>query len=359
MKANSTESKYELQSCTWELTLKCTMNCLHCGSHAGAARNKELTLDECRLVADDLVALGCQECTLIGGEVFLYRGWEKLARYLTDAGVAVNIITNGYRLTQEQLLQIKHAKLMNVGVSIDGMLENHTRIRRKRDGFTEAVKTLDLLRQEGIPTGVVTCLFEFNCGDLEDMYEFLVQEGVSVWQLQLTNPMGNLSGREDLTINPARLPGISDFIRDKNRERVMMVVAANSIGYFDGNESQIRGVRAPINCWRGCQAGVSSVGIDSVGNVKGCAALYDDAFIEGNVRDSSLSAIWNEETNFEYNRGFEVGMLSGKCKTCAVGDVCQGGCRAFNFFAGGSLYECPCCIRNQPRTLSATASSHP
>jgi MoaA/NifB/PqqE/SkfB family radical SAM enzyme len=69
-----------------EITLKCNMRCIHCGSAAGSAREKELSVDECLHVADDLIDLGCSRATFIGGEVFLYDGWEKVARSYLMAG---------------------------------------------------------------------------------------------------------------------------------------------------------------------------------------------------------------------------------------------------------------------------------
>ena len=126
-----------------------------------------------------------------------------------------------------------------------------------------------------------------------------------------------------------------------------MILGADSIGYFDKNESYIRGRRFVINCWGGCQAGLTGIALDSVGNVKGCGALYSDIFIEGNVRERSLKEIWNDTNCFSYNRNFNVSMLTGECKDCTVGEVCRGGCRASNYFGTGSLYENMFCSRNQ------------
>ncbi len=351
-----TETKYHLRSCLWELTLKCNMNCLHCGSTAGAKRDKELILDECLCVADELIDIGCRDVTFIGGEIFLYPMWETVARYLADAGVLVNIMSNGYRMRDKQVKQIRHACLTNVGVSIDGMEENHNRIRGRSDGFAEAVKTLELLRQEGIPAGVVTTLLDFNYGDLEEMYSLFVEKGVDLWQIQLGNPMGNLAGSKYLVFKPENVPELTRFVREKNRQRKMAVLAADSVGYFDENETYIRGRKSPIPCWGGCQAGINSVFIDSVGNIKGCGSLYSDVFIEGNLRERSLAEIWNDETCFAYNRGFDVTMLTGECEGCALGDVCKGGCRASNFFNGGSMYENHYCSRNQVEVPARVAS---
>jgi len=73
------KGKYRLRSCLWELTLKCNMRCMHCGSAAGRARSSELTLDQCLAVADELGELGCANW-LHWREIFLYKGWERIAR---------------------------------------------------------------------------------------------------------------------------------------------------------------------------------------------------------------------------------------------------------------------------------------
>ncbi|HMA94207.1 MAG TPA: radical SAM protein, partial [Polyangiaceae bacterium] len=52
----------------WELTLRCNLNCRHCGSRAGRARDDELALNEALTLADDLAEMGCQFLTLSGGE---------------------------------------------------------------------------------------------------------------------------------------------------------------------------------------------------------------------------------------------------------------------------------------------------
>lgn len=319
---------------------------MHCGSVGGKARDRELTLDECLLLADELLELGCEELSLIGGEVFLYKGWEKIARYLSDGGVLVNIMSNGYRINDKEIDQIKYAKLANVGISIDGMEKNHNSIRRKEDSFARIRKTMDLLNKEEISIGVVTCLLNFNYADLEELYNFLVSNNVRIWQLQLVNPMGNMADRHDLIIDPDKIPLITDFIRDKNLENKMSVIAADSIGYYDDNELYIRGRRAPICYWEGCQAGFTSVCIDSVGNIKGCGALYSEKFIEGNVRENSLVEIWKDKNKFAYNRKFDTCLLDGKCKDCDAADICRGGCRASNYFTSNSLYKSIYCSYN-------------
>lgn len=333
--------------CVWEITLKCNMNCLHCGSRAGKARANELTLQEAFNVADELIAMGCKQISFIGGEVFLYNGWEKIVRRLTDHDIVGNIITNGLLFGDKQVEEVKYSGIKNVAISIDGMEVNHNRIRNNPKSFMQLKKTMDRLNAENIPIGVNTTLLDSNIDDLETLYAFLLDNNVKIWQLQLANPMGNLSNSEGLPISIENIKKLPAFILKKRNENKMNVYTGDNIGYYDENERSIRGKVGDVNYWPGCQAGLAVIGIDSIGNVKGCESLYDASFIEGNVRQESLSDIWNKEGNFAYNRNFDTNLLSGKCKECDMGEYCRAGCRGACYFTKGKFYENAYCIYNE------------
>lgn len=330
-------------ACVWELTLKCNMRCIHCGSTAGRPRDNELSIDECLKVADDLLEMGSRQITFIGGEIFLYPGWEKIARRLSDGGAQVNIITNAYHLGKDQMDQINYAHLCNVGISLDGMEEKHNYIRNSPDSFKRVLKAFRMLREEKIPIGVVTSLLNINYMDLERMYSLLVENGISVWQIQLATAMGKMGENRDLILDPARIPQITSFIRRMRGRQEMNVYAGDDIGYYDENEMYLRGRPGTIAVWRGCQAGLKALGIDSAGNVKGCESLYSDEFIEGNLRQESLKEIWCKEGNFAYNRNFDLNQLVGRCAGCDKGQLCRGGCRGSCYFTTGSSFENPYC----------------
>lgn len=337
--------KYSAHSCLWELTLKCNLQCRHCGSVAGAGRLNELSLQECMTVADQIVDIGCQEVTLIGGEIRAFRDWQELGRYLTGRGISVNIMSNGYKYRERHIADIKYAGLTNVGISIDGLEKRHDWIRNRRGSYASALDTLDALRRHDIPTAVVTCVFKDSLGDLEELYSVFLERGVEAWQLQLPNSMGRLASTTS-TVDPEITSLLATFIQRKAMEKDMVVYAADSIGYFCGNEAIIRGGRTPLRIWEGCQAGLTSFFIDSVGNVKGCGSLYSERFVEGNVRSEPLETIWSDEQRFIYNRGYDPALLDGLCRDCDANSLCRAGCRSNNFFNnGGKLYESASCAR--------------
>lgn len=336
--------KYIPKYCVWELTLQCNMNCYHCGSRAGHKREKELSLETAYAVAKDLVGLGCKNLTFIGGEIFLYDGWEKVARLLSDSGVRVNIITNGYVFGDKQVAEVFYARLTNVSISVDGMEKNHNRIRNNNKSFSRVILAMERLNRENIPIAVNTTLIEDNVDDIDELYEFLVSHNVRAWQLQLANPMGNMRDHREQIIGSSSIRKVTSFIRNKRDEKRIRIYTGDNIGYYDENEKYIRGNPGNINYWAGCQAGLSVIGIDSAGNVKGCESLYDDIFIEGNIYSESLPDIWNNERNFSYNRKFDKSLLEGKCKECDMGAFCRAGCRGACYFVNGKYYENAYCI---------------
>jgi radical SAM protein with 4Fe4S-binding SPASM domain len=166
--------------------------------------------------------------------------------------------------------------------------------------------------------------------------------------------MGNIAGKQEYLLDPAKVGDITGFIGEKRRRGELRIYAGDDVGYFDENEIYIRSLPGTISVWNGCKAGIKVVGIDSTGNVKGCESIYSDQFIEGNLRKEPLEAIWTKEGNFAYNRNFDPSMLRGECAQCDKGRICRGGCRGSNYFSSGSLFESRYCSypgRSACRTL--------
>lgn len=305
---------YVPEQCVWELTRQCNMRCVHCRSNSGIAREDELTIDECLDVAAQLIDLGNLKTTFTGGEVFLFPGWERIARRMSDNGVAVNIITNGYMFGDRQVEQIKEAGLVNVAISLNGMRENHDKTKNVDSAFQKVLRAFARLKEEHIPIAVITSLMDCNVSDLESMYRLLVEYGINSWRLRIAPPMGNTREHKYMLLDPAHVPMITEFIRQKQADGRLSIFAGE-------NKS----------AWSGCRAGLTAVGIDSAGNVRGCESLKGHGFIEGNLRRETLRDIWTKEGNFNYNRRSEPSQLKGK--------ICRGGCRGACHFNSQRMFE--------------------
>lgn len=325
--------------CVWELTLACCFRCRYCGSAGGTARPEELSTAECLDTAEQLAALGCRRVSLIGGEVFLRPDWADIAGRLTELGVAVAIITNGYLLTPPLLAALRRAGVESVALSIDGPEAIHD-AGRQAGSFRRCMAALAALRQAEIPATVISTLRRGCEAGLEELYRLLLPTGIAAWQLQACSPMGSAARGVDWRIDHA---AVMDFVARRAAEAPFIIGAADNIGYFTSREEQLRGREGAV--FAGCRAGLSALAIDSVGNVRGCESLYDARFIEGNLRQRRLRDIWQDKNAFAYNRRFTPALLTGKCAACPEGPYCAGGCRSYAWFVHGRLYEAPFCGR--------------
>ncbi|MBQ0011518.1 MAG: radical SAM protein [Clostridiales bacterium] len=333
-------NRFSLETAVWEITLACCFSCKYCGSQGGQARENELTTKECLDVVHQLAKLGCRRVSLIGGEVFMRRDWKTIVRELTDYGIRTAIITNGFLFSEETIRDLKEVAIESIAVSLDSVETVHDRYRQK-GSYARAVQAIDALTEAGFTVTVISTLNKESVTHLDDFYAFLRTRPIAAWQLQACSPMGN-AARSGIDYR-FDFREVITFVEQNMEAAPFAMGIADNIGYYTENEGKLRGHE---NSWyRGCQAGLTLLGIDSIGNIRGCESMYDDRFIEGNIRQRRIADIWNDPSAFAYNRKFRRENLTGACATCEYGPYCAGGCRSYNFFVHGKIYESPACAR--------------
>jgi radical SAM protein with 4Fe4S-binding SPASM domain len=283
----------------------------------------ELTHDEWLQLIEDLATLGCQEICLLGGEPFLYPGWQELLQAAVAHNIAPLMITNGF-LIDETRVSILKTYLDRIGVSLDGASpEVHDRIRGTSGSFERAWRAITLLRDAGIEVGAITTVSSYNFADLERLKDLLLDQDVS-WQIQIASSHGGRFSAQHVT-TPAQHYHVGELIsawRATYPISRLPVACSHDIGYWSAQLCDYSETSQP---WAGCYAGLSTVGICSNGAVKGCLSM-DDAYIEGNVRERSLLEIWRDPNCFARNRAFTPDQLSGFCAECQHGASCRAGC---------------------------------
>jgi len=316
----------------WELTLKCNLSCLHCGSRAGKARPEEMSLGEMLKLAEELAQLHCKYVTLGGGEPLLRREWPILTQKLVDLGITVGMISNGLLFDRQTAHTAKTAGLESMAFSVDGLEESHEWLRHKKGHFAHVMGCIDIAKAAGLKVSAITTVYKKNLDELDEVRKVLADRGVDRWQVQLGTTTGNMADNAHLALEPKDMlelvPKIAMMCRDGKKPRVF---PGHDIGYFGDPEESLRDPKDPVPFWTGCPAGCSIIGIESNGNIKGClslpsAANGEDQFVEGNVREQTLAEIWARKGAFAYNREFTTEQLGGFCKTCDYAEVCRGGC---------------------------------
>lgn len=323
-----------------EITNRCNLRCAHCASDSGLPRENELTLAEWRRVVTEIHALGGEEITLIGGELFLRPDWAEIAEAVNGLGMRLVLISNGLLLDDEETLaRLKALRPFLVGISVDGATPESYRRSRGVDGFDLAQALLHRLAADG-PANV-NAITTFTKGNLREFDRFAdLYDGTGItWQIQIANRGGARFAPQEF-IDRDDYRWLVDRIRDVIVNRpTLHLMPMDDFGYFPLDPA----LRFLHPRWDGCIAGRRLVGVRSDGDVLGCLSL-GDAFVEANLREEPLRKIWQSETSFARLRNKEK-ELTGACARCAYAMECRAGCTGIAQSATGGIGFNPYCIR--------------
>lgn len=309
----------------WELTLKCDLACVHCGSRAGKARPDELSTAEALALVEQLAKLGTREVTLIGGEAYLHEGWLEIVAALHGHGIEVGLLTGGRGMTLARAEAAKRAGATTISVSVDALEATHDFLRGRRGSYASALAAIEHAKAAGLRVSANTQIALPALREIEPMFEGLLERGIAAWQVSMTVPMGRAADRPEILLDPYRVIEVLPMLARLTRSAKALGVGifpGNDIGYFGPFESELRphGHRSP------CSAGVLGMGIEADGAIKGCPSLPSSDYVGGNVRDAALVDIWERAEPLRFARKRGVDSLWGYCASCYYAEACLGGC---------------------------------
>jgi radical SAM protein with 4Fe4S-binding SPASM domain len=311
----------------WEITLRCDLGCRHCGSRAGRARDDELSTAEALDLVRQLADLGLQEVTLIGGEFYLRDDWDRIAGEITRRGMLCSIVTGARQMTDERIARAVAAGVGKISLSIDGLERTHDAIRGSAGSRQAAVAAARRISASGIDLSVNTQMNRLTMPELPAVADLLVEIGARSWMVILTAPMGRAADRPALMLQPYHLLYLFPLLAAIKRERLdpngIAFFPGNNVGYFGPLAETLRYGAELGHVWAGCGAGLSTLGIEADGSVKGCPSLPSADYVRGNVRERSLREIWS---GLAPGRTAARVELWGFCKTCPFAERCGGGC---------------------------------
>jgi radical SAM protein with 4Fe4S-binding SPASM domain len=324
----------------WEITFACNMRCLHCGTSAGKKRPDELNTQEALNLIDELAGLGSEHITLSGGEPLMREDWRTMARHVKEKGMKAYIISNGLAVTEEIVDDFADIGFGDIGISFDGTEKTHNYIRQRDDSFAKAYNALNLMAKKGIPKFcAVTQVSNINLNELGQIRQLLIDAGCNLWRIQLATSTGRMKELKDLILSLENYPIMIDKILEFKADGGPDIDVGENIGYYGCKGSELLDGLP----YFGCYAGTRVVGIESNGNIKGCLSMQEE-FVEGNIRDSSFTEIWNRPGAFAYNRNFRKETADGECRECKYLPLCRGGCTTTSMSATGKRADNPYCM---------------
>lgn len=290
------------------LTTRCNSRCRSCDLW----RLKEsdiLTLDDLSRLAIELRALGVPYLTIAGGEPLLRRDIVEIVALFSQAGLMLQMTTNGINLNPQMAKRLIEAGLNSLGISIDAVDREMYKAIRCVDRLPKVLANVDKLLElrKGSPLAVEAnvVVSSLNIDTIEQIFNELHQRGFDRICLSpvVTTGENNLlmEDKPDLGIPPAKADKLADFVL-KNRKKLNI---GGSLPYLKGLKKWV--VRPDRNVYP-CLAGYYTMDINSDGTVTPCGWLPS----MGNIRSQSLKSIWNSKAYQRVRRQ----MLRGQCPQC-------------------------------------------
>ena len=146
---------HELNYLFWECTLRCNLNCRHCGSDCQKdATVPDMPLNDFLKVLDEITPHCNPHKTIIaitGGEPLMRKDLAQCGTAFYKRGFPWGMVTNGYLLTPTRFNELLNAGLRSITVSLDGLEDSHNWLRGKPDSFLKAMSAIQICAQNKRP----------------------------------------------------------------------------------------------------------------------------------------------------------------------------------------------------------------
>lgn len=309
---------HELRNLFWECTLRCNMNCRHCGSDCKQAPAvPDMPAADFMKAIDDITPHVDPHKTFItftGGEALLRPDIEDVGLELYHRGYPWGMVTNGLLLDERRLESLLQSGMHSITISFDGFEEDHNWIRRNERSFERADHAIKLLVQTpDLVWDIVTCVNPRNYGRLAEFKEYLIGIGVRDWRLFSIFPMGRAADNPDLQLTDEQFRGLFEFIKQTRQEgRIRANYGCE--GFLGPYEGEVR------DYYFHCRAGVEVASVLCDGSISGCTSIRSN-FHQGNIYKDNLWDVW--QNRFQKYRDHSWAR-KGQCADCELWKYCEG-----------------------------------
>lgn len=309
--------RHALQQLFWECTLRCNLNCRHCGSDCRVdSLSSDMTLMEFLPVIDEVAKVSYPPDTLIittGGEPLVRQDIVECGRQITARGFMWGMVSNGMLLTEHKLRELIDAGLRTIAISLDGFEDDHNWMRGNPLSFDKAVNAIKALTKSDITWDVITCVNQRNFPRLDDFRDFLISIGVKYWRIFTVFPSGRAKYNNEMQLSPENYKKLMDFIVTE-RKRGIIHLSYSCEGFLGRYENKVRDYQYF------CQAGINVASILADGSISGCLSIRGE-YYQGNIRTHKFSEVWANGFEVYRNRQW---MKSGECADCTFWKYCEG-----------------------------------
>lgn len=310
-----------LQQIFWECTLRCNLNCLHCGSDCRKDdMPRDMPFEDFARVLDEVAAEKDPSKIMVvttGGEPLVRKDIVECGREITRRGFVWGMVTNGMLLDKAKLQELTDAGLRSIAVSLDGFEEEHNWMRGNSMSFQRVIQAIEALKESSIMWDIITCVNARNFDSLSRFFHYLRVLKVKRWRIFTVFPMGRAADNQELQLSSAQFKQLMEFIRQVRMggQAYRMNLSYSCEGFLGQYEMIVRDF--PFFCG----AGINVASIRHDGAISGCLSIRSN-HDQGNIYTDRFMDVWNNRFESFRNREW---MKQGECSDCKAWNICRGG----------------------------------
>ncbi len=326
-----------------ELTYKCPLQCPYCSNPLDYAKHsKELNTEDWKRVLSQARKMGAVQLGFSGGEPLTRQDLPELVQHARQLGYYSNLITSGYGLTEEKIVQLKEAGLDHIQVSIQASTQELNDHLAGTESYHNKKQVAHLVKKHGYPMVLCVVIHRENIHQMTQILEMAEELEADYLELANTQYYGWAHTNRDLLLPTKEQFEEAELIAQAYKEKVAgkMKIYYVIPDYYEDRP------KACMNGW-----GTTFLTIAPDGVALPCHSARELPGLDcPSVNDYSVEEIWNESKTFNFFRGDK--WMKEPCRSCDEKEKDFGGCRCQAYKLTGDMYNAdPVCSKSPDHGL--------
>lgn len=311
-----------------ELTYACPLQCPYCSNPLDYAQYPvELSTEDWQRVLTQARKMGAVQLGFSGGEPLTRPDLPDLVKHARTLGYYSNLITSGYGMTEDKIIELKQAGLDHIQVSIQASTQQLNDHIAGTTSFEHKKQVAHLVKKHGYPMVLCVVIHRENIHQMADILAMAEELEADYLELANTQYYGWAHINRDLL-----MPTREQF---QEAEAIAQAFKAKVAGkmkvYYVVPDFYEDRPKACMNGW-----GTTFLTIAPDGTALPCHSARELPGLDcPNVKDCSVEEIWRDSKAFNFFRGFD--WMPEPCRSCDEKTKDFGGCRCQAYLLTGDM----------------------
>ena len=287
-----------LRTVIFDITSKCNMHCPHCYFNT-FRHTKPVPLEKLERPFQELYEMGVYHFILGGGEPIMdFERLEKIISVTHPDESYINILSNGWFMTPENIQELRELKVDKICFSLDSGIKEEHDMNRKMGSYQRVLQAVDDVAKAGLfasITAVPTHESLYSEG-FRKLLEIAKEKQVRL-QIDIAMPVGGWDGREDVLLTPEDSAYLRKLSNNNPLASDSHPLIKRDLYRTDGEDR--------------CRAGTEAMYISVDGELTPCNFLQ---FSLGNITERSIREMREDLIKNDWFNGKHIKCLCGENK---------------------------------------------